>query len=182
MRNKLFIFIVLYIFATGLDAQIPLLKEIEHNISEYELKIKKKFLVANELKELGRKYEHILLIPFLYVRDVELTQELIHSGEVEKVMLGALKEQPTVDNLKTSVNFPHYAIIYNDSLEVLTSWVGYHCITPSHADALLKYYKTVNPQLVFYIWGLNDLYVLIDNRINRLVYDEVNNAFSNVEL
>ena len=182
MRNKLFIFILLFIFAAGLGAQTPLLKEIEHNVSEYKSKIKKMFLVTNNYKKLGKKYKHILFIPFLYLRDVEFTQELIHSAEVGKVISGALKEQPTVNNLKTSVNFPHHAIIYDESLEVLTNSEGYFCVTPSHADALLKYYKTVNPQLVFYIWGLNDLFVLIDNRINRLVYDEVNNAFSNVEL
>ena len=182
MRNKLFIFTLLFIFAAGLAAQTPLLKEIEHNISEYGPKIKKKFLVSNDLKELGRRYKHILFIPFLYVRNVELTQELINSGDVEKVILEALKGQPTVDNLKTSVNFPHYAIIYDDSLEVLTSWEGYLSVTPTHAEALLNYHKKVNPQLIFYIWGLNDLFVLVDNRIYPLMYDKDNNTFTKVEL
>lgn len=182
MRNKILLVILFFIISSVLDAQTPLLKEIEHTISEYEPKIKRKFQISRDLKELGRKYKHILFIPFLYVRDVELSQELIHSGEVEKKVFGALKRQPSVDKLKSSVNFPHYAIIYDDSLNVLTYWEGYFCVTPSHADALLSYYKKINPQLIFYIWGLNDLFMLIDNRIYQLVYDEANNTYSKVEL
>lgn len=96
--------------------------------------------------------------------------------------MAALKEQPTTDNLRLSDSFPHHAIIHDDSLKIWDDQSGYLCVTPSHADVLLRYFKSQDAQLLFYIWGSTSLFMLANDEIYRLVYDEKTNTFSKSEL
>ena len=173
---------LLFLFASSLMAQSPLQKELKHCLVKCELKIKKKFLISNESKAIGKQYKHILSVPFLYVKNRALTQELIQSGQMNENVLNALKECPVADNLKVSVNFPHHAVIYDDNLRVLDDPSDFFCVTPPHAEALLKYCKESDPQLVFYIWGLDDLFVLFDKRVYLLNYNSETKTFSRIEL
>ena len=182
MRYKLFLFILFFVFAPGLKAQHPFLKEMKKCMHKYESGMKEELAFAEKYKPEIKNYPHILILPFLYLKNIELTQEVLNSANVEEIVMGALKEQPTADNLKQSANFPHYAIIYDDSLRVMRIWEDFFCVTPPHAEALLKYCKESDPQLVFYIWGLDDLFVLFDNRISRLVYDEKSDRFSKADI
>lgn len=182
MKNKIIILILLLVSALILRAQNPLMKQIERCSPKYRSEIRKKFDFAVEFKIMSQVYRHIELIPFLYLKNIELNQELLNSDELEKTVMEALKEQPTADNLKISVNYPHHAIIYNDNLQAMDDYDGYFCITPSHPDALIRYFKKFEPQLIFYIWGLNDLFVLIDNRIFKLLYNQKTDSFEKINL
>ena len=182
MRHKYLLFILFFVFASGLKAQHPFLKEMKKCMHKYESGIKDKLAFAERYKPEINDYPHIRILPFLYLNNIELTQEVVNSANVKEIVTNALKEQPTADNLKQSANFPHYAMIYDDSLRVMRIWEDFFCIIPPHAEALLKYCKESNPQLVFYIWGLDDLFVLFDDRIYKLVYDERVDRFSKADI
>lgn len=181
MTIRTILIILLVGVSVSFHAQTSLLDQIKSAQYEHEQVIRSKIRWFGGKK--GEKiYSNILFIPYLYLNNLDMSQELIQLGPIKDTVLVALKKNPTIANLKMSVNFPYNAIIYDNSLNVFDKSRRRICIVPPDPEGILHSYLDLDADLLFYIWGRDDFFVLIDNKISMLSFDPETKTYIKVEL
>lgn len=183
MKQKIILSIILVYITINIYPQSSLLDTLNMIKSKNEVLITKR-IKKQFGKEARNKYNHFLLIPRLELKNLDITVELYLSKEKGDTIIKSILKNPTDENLRIKPDNCYYQIlIYDDSLNILGSYVNRHIYRATYEDeALLRYYSTENISLIYYIGWMVDYFALIDNKIWMLKYDSETKTFTKIEL
>ena len=85
----------------------------------------------------------------------------------------SIKNDPTIDNIKLSIDSKYTIYVYDDSLNIYRVVYNFFRTSPSKEMQIqIKYFLSLNADLLFHIWGLNDFFVLLDDKIYMIKYNK----------
>lgn len=158
---------------TCANAQFTILDMIE-SFKQELIKISTEKLTKKYGKEFTSQFNRYLFVPYVDLNNDELNPENSFLKRNNKETLRtSIKNDPTIGNIKLSIDSKYTIYVYDDSLNIYRVVYNFFRTSPSKEMQIqIKYFLSLNADLLFHIWGLNDFFVLLDDKIYMIKYNK----------